>query len=297
MATAQIIRRRRAVPWRDRQGRLSWLKIAVLAGCVAPGVVLAYRLGMGEAGAKPVTEAIHVTGLWTIRFLLISLALSPARLVFDWPRAPLVRRIVGITTCCYALAHLSLYIVDQNGRLLTVISEIAHRFYLTIGFVALLGLVALAATSTDAATRRMGKGWKRLHRWAYAIAALGLLHYFIQSKANVGEPIVFAGLFLWLMLWRALPARWAGTVWVLPVLALAAALLAGGVEFTWYSLATGVNAARVLAAEAALRFGVRPAQWVAVSGAAILALAILRRALGAGLRWHAPPSKLGARRI
>lgn len=297
MAVAQVIRRRRAVPWRDRQGRLSWLKIAVLAGCVAPGAVLAYRLGMGDAGAKPVTEAIHVTGLWTIRFLLISLALSPVRLVFDWARAPLVRRIVGVTACCYGLAHLSLYVVDQNGRLLTVASEIVHRFYLTIGFTALLGLIALAATSTDAATRRMGKKWKRLHRLAYAIAVLGLLHYFIQSKANVGEPVIFAGLFLWLMLWRVLPARWAGTLWILPPLALAAALLAAGVEFAWYSLATGINAARVVAAEAALRFGTRPAQWVAISGAAIFALAVLRRGLRAGLRLRAAPSKLAVRRI
>ncbi|HJS84692.1 MAG TPA: protein-methionine-sulfoxide reductase heme-binding subunit MsrQ [Acetobacteraceae bacterium] len=297
MAAAQIIRRRRAVPWRDRQGRLSWLKIAVLAGCIAPGAVIACRLWLGDAGPKPITEAIHVTGLWTIRFLLISLALSPARLVFEWPRAPLIRRIVGVTASCYALAHLSLYIVDQNGRLLTVVSEIIHRFYLTIGFVALLGLIALAATSTDGATRRMGKGWKRLHRWAYPIAGLGLLHYFIQTKANVGEPIIFAGLFLWLMLWRLLPARWAGTLWILPPLALAAALLAAGVEFAWYSLATGINAARVLAAEAALRFGIRPAQWVAISGAAIVALAVLRRGLRAGLRPRAAPSKLEARRI
>jgi methionine sulfoxide reductase heme-binding subunit len=297
MAAAQTIRRRKVAPWRDRQGRLSWLKSAALAGCLAPGVVLACRLGIGDAGAKPITEAIHVTGLWTIRFLLISLALSPARLVFDWPRAPLIRRIVGVATCCYALAHLSLYIVDQNGRLSNVASEITHRFYLTIGFVALLGLIALAATSTDAATRRMGKVWKRLHRLAYLVATLGLLHYFIQSKANVGEPIVLAGLFLWLMLWRALPARWTGTLWILPPLALAAALLAAGVEFAWYRLATGINAVRVVSAEGALRFGIRPAQWVAISGVAIVALAILRRGLQAGLRLRAAPSKLGARRI
>ncbi len=296
-AIARPVRRRKVAPWRDRQGRLSWLKATTLAGCIAPGVVLAYRLGIGDAGAKPITEALHVTGLWTIRFLLISLALSPVRLVFDWPRAPLIRRIVGVTASCYALAHLSLYIVDQNGRLLTAASEIIHRFYLTIGFVALLGLIALAATSTDAATRRMGKGWKRLHRLAYLIATLGLLHYFIQSKANVGEPIVLAGLFLWLMLWRVLPARWAGALWVLPLLALAAALLAAGVEFTWYRLATGINAVRVVYAEGALRFGIRPAQWVAISGAAIAALAVLRRGLRAGLRLRAAPTKLGVRRI
>ncbi len=125
---------------------------------------------------------------------------------------------------------------------------------------------------------------------------LGLFHYFIQSKANVGEPIVFAGLFLWLMLWRLLPARWAGRLWVLPALAVAAALLAAGIEFAWYRLATGINPVRVVSAEAALRFGIRPAQWVGISGAAILALAVLRRGLRAGLRGRATPLKLSPRR-
>ena len=297
VAATRTIRRRKAAPWRDAQGRFSPLKAATLAACVLPGAVLAWRLATSDAGAKPITEAIHVTGLWTIRFLLISLALSPMRPVFDWPRAPVIRRIVGVTACCYALTHLSFYVVDQNGRLLTVASEIIHRFYLTIGFVALIGLVALAATSTNAAVRRMGKAWKRLHRAAYGIAALGLLHYFIQAKANVGEPIVFAGLFLWLMLWRLLPARWAGRLWVLPVLGLAAALLAVGLEFTWYHVATGVNSLRVVSAEAALRFGIRPAQWVAISGAAIVTLAVLRRAIAAGLRLRPAVPKLGVRRI
>ncbi len=296
-AIARPVRRRKVAPWRDRQGRLSWLKATTLVGCIAPGAVLAYRLGIGDAGAKPITEALHVTGLWTLRLLLISLALSPVRLVFDWPRAPLIRRVVGVSACCYVMAHLSFYIVDQNGRLLAAASEIIHRFYLMIGFAALLGLVALAATSTDAATRRMGRGWKRLHRAAYLIAALGLLHYFIQAKANVGEPIVFTGLFLWLMLWRVLPARWSGRLWVLPFLALSAALLEAGVEFAWYRLATGINAARVVSAEGTLRFGIRPAQWVAISGAAIVALAVLRRGGAAGLRLRTAPTKLGVRRI
>jgi methionine sulfoxide reductase heme-binding subunit len=295
MATAtarSVVRRRKVAPWRDRQGRLSWLKTATLAGCIAPGAALAYWAVTHQLGARPVLEAIHETGLWTVRFFLISFALTPARLVLDWPRAPLVRRMVGVTACCYALIHFSLYIVDENYRLLTVASEIIHRFYLTIGFVTLLLLIALAATSTDAATRRMGRWWKRLQGAVYAVGVLALLHYFIQSKANVGEPIVFAGLFLWLVLWRALPARWKPALWVLPGLGLAAAVLAAGIEYAWYGVATGINPLRVVSAEWALRFGIRPAQWVAISGAMIAALATAWRA-ARQLRGRAgPPTML-----
>ncbi|HET6182723.1 MAG TPA: protein-methionine-sulfoxide reductase heme-binding subunit MsrQ [Acetobacteraceae bacterium] len=269
-------RRPRALPWRDRQGRLSWLKAATLGFCVTPGLLTAYWLATGQLGARPITEALHETGLWTVRFLMISLALTPARLVFDWPRAPLIRRMVGVTAACYAGIHFTLYIAQQNFHLLFVASEIVHRFYLTIGFAALVGLVALAATSTDAATRRMGKNWKRLHRAVYVIAVLALLHYFIQSKANVGEPVVFAGLFLWLMLWRLLPGKWGGAVAVLPALGIVAAALAAGVEYAWYDIATHVNAWRVLMANERWRL-MRPAHWVLVSGAGIFALALLRR--------------------
>jgi len=292
MTARPVVRRRKVAPWRDRQGRLSWLKSLTLAGCIAPGAVLAYWAITHRLGARPVLEAIHETGLWTVRFFLISFALTPARLVFDWPRAPLIRRMVGVTACCYALTHFSLYIVDQNYKLLTVAAEIVHRFYLTIGFCTLLLLIALTVTSTDAATRRMGKWWKRLHRAVYAIGVLALLHYFIQSKANVGEPIVFAGLFLWLVLWRAQPARWKGRIWVLPVLAVVAAVLAGGVEYTWYHFATHINASRVLSAEWALRFGIRPAQWVLISAATIVVLAVVWRGVRGWRRRPGPPTMM-----
>ncbi len=272
-------RRRVFAPWRDRQGRFSWLKAGTLAGCIAPGAALAFWLATGHAGAKPVTEAIHETGLWTVRFLLIALAITPARLVLGWPKILVVRRMVGVTACAYGLSHLSLYVVDQNFRLWTVGSEIVHRFYLTIGFVALLGLVALTATSTDAAVRRMGRGWKRLHRAAYAIGALGVLHYTIQSKANVSEAMIFAGLLVWLLLWRAVPEAWRGRLVWYPALALSAALAAAGLEFAWYGLATGVNPWRLVAADETLRFGLRPAHWVALSAVAVGIIAVACRAL------------------
>ncbi len=176
-------------PWLDRAGRLSWLKLAVFLACLAPAcqLLIAYRLDM--LGAKPITALIHGTGEWTVRFLLATLALTPLRRIADWPKLVLIRRMLGVTTMAYALAHLVLYVIDQNYDLAKVVSEIALRIYLTIGFVALVGLIALGATSTDGAIRAMGPNWHRLHKLAYTIAVLGLVHYFLQAKIDVSAPV------------------------------------------------------------------------------------------------------------
>ena len=199
------------VPWRDRRGRFLPFKAAVLASLFVPGVLYAMWLATGELGGRPVMETIHGTGLWAIRLLLISLAITPFARALDWPGLLLVRRNVGVAAACYAVAHLSLYVVDQNFKLLTVVSEIALRFYLTIGFVALLVLLALAVTSTDAWVKKLGRNWKRLHRLAYPLGVVALLHFYIQSKLNVSEPVFVSGLFIWLMAWRSVPEAWRRT--------------------------------------------------------------------------------------
>jgi sulfoxide reductase heme-binding subunit YedZ len=218
-----------------------------------------------ELGARPVTEAIHEIGLWAVRFLMIALAVTPLRAALDWGKLLLVRRMLGLTALAYASIHLTLYAVQQNGRLLFVASEIVHRFYLTIGFVTLLGLITLGVTSTDGAMRRMGPGWKRLHRLAYPLGVLALLHYFIQSKAKVSEPVFVAGLFVWLMLWRSLPASWQRSLFVYVPLSVLSGLAAAGIEFGWYAITTHIDPWRVLAANETLRFGLRPAHYVVLT--------------------------------
>ena len=278
-------RRRKRAPWRDRRGQISWFKSAVLAGCVAPGAVVAFWLATHDLGSRPIKAALLWIGLWTVRFVLIALAITPAAQGLGWPQLTVVRRMVGVTAAVYALIHLMLYAIDENLRLGLVASEILHRFYLTIGFVALLGLAALGATSFDAAVRRMGRGWKRLHVLAYPIGALALLHFFIQSKANVGEPTAMAGLFAWLMAWRLLPASWRGHWAMLVPLAALAGLATAGIEFAWYGIATGIDPWRVLAASETLRFGLRPAHVAAlIALAAGLALALGRLVLARGRR-------------
>ena len=265
------------VPWRDRRGKFLPFKAAVLAAVCVPGLLTAFWLADGDLGARPIIEAIHETGLWAIRCFLIALAITPLRAALDWGKLLLLRRMLGLTALAYAVTHFSLYIVDEKGNLPFVASEIVHRFYLTIGFVVLLGLIALGSTSTDAAIRRMGPWWKRLHRLSYPLAVLALLHYFIQSKANVSEPVFVAGLYVWLMLWRVLPISWRRRIAVYPALALVAGAAAAGIEFAWYGIATHISPWRVLAADETLRFGLRPAHYVALVTLGLGVLIVVRR--------------------
>jgi methionine sulfoxide reductase heme-binding subunit len=270
-------RRRLPVPWRDRNGRFSRFRTVCLLGCIAPGAVIFYWLVTGTFADRPIHTTLQWIGLWNIRFIVMALAITPFASVLDWPKLLLVRRMVGVTAAVYVLVHFILYVAYDNWRLPMVASEVVLRFYLSIGFVALLGLLALAATSTDAVMRRMGRGWKRLHRSIYLIAALALLHYFIQSKANVSEPVVFAGLFVWLMLWRLVRQRWRRSLAIYPVLSVLAAISAAWIEFAWYGLATRINPWRVLAASETLRFGLRPAHWVLIATMLIGVVAVARR--------------------
>ncbi|WP_376092432.1 sulfite oxidase heme-binding subunit YedZ [Roseomonas sp. CCTCC AB2023176] len=235
-------------PWLDRGGRFSAFKAAVLAGCVAPGLWLAYRWWMNLLGPEPFLATTRITGDWTIYFLLISLAVTPARWIFDEVRVLQVRRMLGLAALGYALVHLLLYVGNENWRLVHVLVEIVKRSYLSVGIVALIGLCVLGWTSTDGWLKRLGKEWKILHRVAYGLTALGILHFFMQSKIRIDMPVLMAGFFLWLMLWRAMPSTWRLRWWPLLPLAVLAAFGAAALEWAWYATQTKVPASRVLAA-------------------------------------------------
>jgi len=270
-------------PWRDKRGKFLPFKATVLVSLFVPGALYAMWLATGELGGRPIMEAIHGTGLWAIRFFLISLTITPLARALDFPGLLLVRRNVGVAAACYAVAHLCLYVVDQNFKLLTVISEIALRFYLTIGFITLLVLLALAITSTDGWVKKLGRNWKRLHRLAYPFAAVALLHFYIQSKLNVSEPVFVSGLFVWLMAWRAVPEAWRrkqGVAFITAFysgLAVVSGLATAVLEFGWYGLATKVNPLRVLYANESIARGLRPAHWVFVVTAALVVVFVVRR--------------------
>ena len=214
-----------------------------------------------------------------MRFLLLSLLVSTLRRVGQWGKLIAVRRMLGLAALAYAGIHLFLYVVDQQFDLIHVASEIVLRFYLTIGFVARLGLIALGSTSTDAMIRRLGgKRWNRLHTLVYAIAVLALVHFLLQSKIDVTEPILMAGLFFLLMGQRLLQRFDLGDAIVpLAGLAVGGALLTAFVEAVWYRVRNGISLDQVLGANLDFDSPLRPAWWVLAAG---LVLVMLRLARG-----------------
>lgn len=261
-------------PWTDHAGRLSPLKLAVFVALFGPGLWVALAFSQDWLGARPFNEAIHQLGLWTIRLLFVTLAITPLRQIVRWPRLISLRRMVGVAAFAYGLSHLGMYIASESFNLATVASEIALRIYLTIGFVALLGLAALAATSTDRMVRRLGaRRWQKLHRLVYLIALLAVVHFWMQSKLNEWEPTVMAGLYLWLMGYRLL-VRGSGARGGLPLyrvgaLGIAAAVLTGLGEAGYFRLAYRTDLLRVIAADFSLMLGLRPAVVVFAAALAV----------------------------
>lgn len=282
------------LPWRERNGRFSPLGLIVLLAILLPGAHLAYGLLAGTLGAKPVTAALHGAGDWAIRFLLLSLLVSPLRRVTGWGKLIGIRRMLGLAAAGYALAHLTLYAADQSFDLAKVASEIVLRIYLTIGFVALVGLLLLAATSTDGAIRRMGQNWHRLHRLSYGIAVLATVHFFLQSKADVTEAVLMAGFLSALFACRI--AHKLGLKLTSPLVLAGIAVFAGlataGIEYLWYALATGIPAERVLVANLDFRYSIRPAWWVFGTMLTVAALPLVLR-LGSWARQAAAPGAAG----
>jgi methionine sulfoxide reductase heme-binding subunit len=276
-------------PWYDYGGRLSPLKLAAFVTLFVPAGWVAVAYGFGLLGARPLNAAIHTIGLWTIRLIFLALAVTPLRQILHWPRLIIVRRMIGVAAFAYVLVHFSLYAASQAFDLEKVASEIARRVYLTIGFTALLGLAALAATSTDGMVRRLGgKRWQRLHRLVYVIAVLAVIHNCFQSKLDEWEPTIMAGLLGWLLGYRLLvywldARRGLALPWVGGLSLAAAAGTAIG-EAVYFRLAFGAPIVRVLGADFSLETGVRPAAVVLVIGLAVTLAAALRSAMAPAKR-------------
>lgn len=271
-------------PWNDRQGRFSALRAACLALVLLPALHLAFQAYAHQLGSKPWTQAVHDTGTWALRILVVTLAVTPLRRIFGWNRLIGIRRMLGLSALAYALGHLALYCIDLAFDWGLILSEIVKRFYLVVGITALAGLVALGLTSTDGMIRRLGSGrWQRLHRLVYPIACLGLLHFALQAKIDVTQPVLLSGLFALLMAYRGLdrfgiPLSFGS----LALTALAAGLATALAETAWYAFATGASAWLIFQANADIVVyqdwtALRPGHWVAAVGLALALLHLGRR--------------------
>ena len=186
------------------------LKRGVFALCAIPAVWLIGRGVVGDLGANPIEEITHNTGIWALRLLLATLAITPLRQLTAWGQLMPLRRLVGVFAFFYACLHVSTYVVlDWFFDFEAMVEDVLNRPYITAGFTGFVLLVPLAITSTKAMVRRLGgRRWQQLHRLVYLSAVAGATHFLWQAKADLRRPAIYAGwlaLLLGFRLWR-----WAG---------------------------------------------------------------------------------------
>jgi sulfoxide reductase heme-binding subunit YedZ len=174
--------------------RLAWLKGGVIAVSLTPLALLVARAaGYGSLGANPVQALQHTLGITALNLLLVTLAITPLRRLTGLNWLVGLRRALGLLAFAYALLHALSYIVlDRRLDWPSLIVDVVERPWITVGFLALLLLVPLAVTSTNAMQRRLGKRWRSLHRSIYLIGILGVLHFFLQVKLDTSEPLLYA---------------------------------------------------------------------------------------------------------
>lgn len=202
MTVATAVRNRaRTLAWPAWLGPGSW---ALYGLGLTPGAWTFYLALMDQLGADPLKVLERTLGLWALRFLIASLAITPLRRI-GGPNLIRWRRTLGLLAFFYAVFHVTVYLVlDQGLDLAAIWKDIVKRPYITVGFVSFVILVPLAATSNAAMIKRLGgAAWQRLHRWVYLAAAAAALHFIMLVKAWPPEPIVYAAIVAGLLLLRA----------------------------------------------------------------------------------------------
>jgi sulfoxide reductase heme-binding subunit YedZ len=179
-------------------------KVAVFLLCLMPLAFFANRALHGQLTANPVEFIQHFTGDWTLRFLLITLSMTPLRKLLNLPELIRFRRMLGLFAFSYACLHFLTYLgPDQSFNVAGMLKDVAKRRFIAVGFLAFLLLIPLAITSTQGWIRRLGgRRWQTLHKSIYAIAILGVVHYYWLVKSDVRKPLFYAAILAVLLLWR-----------------------------------------------------------------------------------------------
>jgi sulfoxide reductase heme-binding subunit YedZ len=278
--------------WQDRSREFSLLKAIAFALLFVPPIWLVDQVATGEFGPVPLGGMTYWSGLWATAFLMLALAVTPACTIFRWSQLIDVRRMIGVTALAYTVAHIIIYFALRFWNFASIVHEMATRLSLILATVATIGLIALGATSVDAAVRRMGaKGWQQLHNAIYAITGLALIHYLLSPDAYP-EQYLMSGMFFWLMGWRTLNRRRHGTdIRALALLAVASSLFTGLLEAGWLWAYHGYEPLGTLDNNFSLVLGVSPAWKIVILGLLIVVG-------GAGRQAHAlKTAAFDARRI
>jgi sulfoxide reductase heme-binding subunit YedZ len=188
------------------------LKLVVFLLCLVPFFLLVWQAFTGNLGANPVETITHTTGDWTLRFLVITLAVTPARRLTGWTPVTRFRRMFGLYAFFYSCLHFAIYCLSiANLNVSEILNDIAMRPYVTVGFTGFVLMIPLAITSTKKWISRLGgKRWQALHRLVYVSAIAGVLHYLWLVKLDIRSPVrygIAVGLLLLFRVWMAFRAK------------------------------------------------------------------------------------------
>jgi sulfoxide reductase heme-binding subunit YedZ len=184
------------------------LKPVVFVSCLAPFSWLVYNAFWGDLGVNPVETITNETGIWTLRLLAVTIAITPLRWLTKWNPIINFRRMIGLFAFFYASIHFSIYfILDRSLMFDGLWDDIVKRPYITVGFSAFVLMIPLAITSTKGWIRRLGgQRWNLLHKLVYVSASLGVLHYWWKVKLDVTNPMIYAAIVAMLLGWRVVKA-------------------------------------------------------------------------------------------
>jgi methionine sulfoxide reductase heme-binding subunit len=181
-----------------------WTKVVVFLLCLVPLCLLLWRGFHNDLSANPIEYVEHRTGDWILRFLCITLAISPLRKILHLPQLIRYRRMMGLFAFFYACLHFSTWLgVDRYFEWSQIVDDIGKRPFITVGFTGFVLMIPLAITSTAGWIRRLGgKRWQMLHRLVYLSAIAGVIHYYWQVKSDVRKPLEYAAIVALLLGWR-----------------------------------------------------------------------------------------------
>ena len=182
---------------------MRFVKPVVFVAALTPCLWLVFRALTGRLSANPIEDITLTTGIWALRWLLVSLAITPLRRLTGWQRVIQYRRMFGLFAFFYATLHLLTYVVlDQGLAFEFILPDIVKRPYITMGMIAFTLLIPLAVTSTKGWIRRLGRKWQILHRLVYLSAVAACLHFLWKVKVAIGEPVYYAAILTTLLAFR-----------------------------------------------------------------------------------------------